>query len=106
MAKKAINLGVIFLLAVFSFSCAAEKQDFEVGMKLRQAEKYSDAIAYLEKAIVNEPNNAEYKKALAELKESLISEYVAQGSKAISSQSPVTITSLNSAKANLLKARD
>lgn len=106
MIKKAIYVVLIFLLAVSLFSCATGKQDFEVGMKLRQAGKYSDAIAYLEKAIANEPDNAEYKKALAELKESLISEYISQGSKAISAQSPVTIVSINSAKANLLKAKE
>lgn len=106
MIKKAIYIVLIFLLAVSLFSCATGKQDFEVGMKLRQAGKYSDAIAYLEKAIANEPDNAEYKKALAELKESLISEYISQGSKAISAQSPVTIVSINSAKANLLKAKE
>ncbi|MGB5158177.1 CsgG/HfaB family protein [Desulfobacterium sp. N47] len=106
MIKKAIYFGLIFLLAGFLFSCAAGKQDFEVGMKLRQAGKNSDAISYLEKAIANEPNNAEYKKALAELKESIISDYISLASNTINAKGPVTITSIKSAKANLAKAKE
>ncbi len=105
MIKKAIYVGLIFLLAVIMYSCAAGKQDFEVGMQLRQSGKYADAIASLQKAIASEPDNAEYKKALAELKESLVSEYTSQASKEISG-SPVTIVNINSAKSNLLKAKE
>lgn len=106
MIKRAIYVGLIFLLAVFMFSCAAGKKDFEVGMQLRQAGKYVDAIAYLQKAIQNEPDNAEYKRALSELKESVISGYVSNASKALNAKSPVTIESLNSAKSNISKAKE
>ncbi|MFH2045009.1 MAG: CsgG/HfaB family protein [Pseudomonadota bacterium] len=106
MIKRAIYVGLIFLLTVFLFSCAAGKMDFEVGMQLRQAGKFMDAISYLEKAIQNEPDNAEYKQALSELKESVISGYVANASKALNAKSPVTIESLNSAKSNISKAKE
>jgi tetratricopeptide (TPR) repeat protein len=106
MNRKTINVGMIFLLAAFLFSCAAGQQQFETGMKLSKAGKHTDAIAYLEQAIANEPNNVEYQKALSELKDTLISDYISQGSKAISAQSPVTITALNSAKAKLSKAKE
>ncbi|MBU1055197.1 MAG: hypothetical protein KKC46_15450 [Proteobacteria bacterium] len=106
MIKRAIYVGLIFLLTVFMFSCAAGKKDYEVGMQLRQAGKFMDAISYLEKAIQNEPDNADYKQALSELKESVISGYVANASKTLNAKSPVTIESLNSAKSIISKAKE
>jgi len=106
MFKKAVYRWLTLLLAVFLFSCAAGQQQYETGMKLSKAGKHIDAIGYLELAISKEPNNVEYQKALSELKETLISDYISQGSKAISAQSPVTMTSLNSAKAKLAKAKE
>ncbi len=106
MTRKPINVGLIFLLAAFLFSCAEGQKQFETGMQLSKAGKHTDAIAYLEQAIAKEPNNVEYQKALSNLKETLISDYVSQGSKALSAQSPVTMTALNSAKARLAKAKE
>ena len=106
MNRKPINAGLIFLFAAFLFSCAEGQKQFETGMQLSKAGKHTDAIAYLEQAIAKEPNNVEYQKALSNLKETLISDYVSQGSKALSAQSPVTVTSLNSAKARLAKAKE
>jgi tetratricopeptide (TPR) repeat protein len=106
MFRKPINAVLFILLAAFLFSCAAGQQQFETGMKLSKAGKHTDAIAYLEQAIAKEPDNVEYKKALSDLKETLISDYVSQGSKALSAQSPVTITAVNMAKARLAKAKE
>jgi len=106
MNRKPINVGLIFLLAAFLFSCAEGQKQFETGMQLSKAGKHTDAIAYLEQAIAKEPNNVDYQKALSNLKETLISDYVSQGSKALNAQSPVTITALNSAKARLAKAKE
>ena len=106
MTRKPINVGLIFLLAAFLFSCAEGQKQFETGMQLSKAGKHTDAIAYLEQAIAKEPNNVEYQKALSNLKETLISDYVSQGSKALSAQSPVTMTAINSAKARLAKAKE
>ncbi|MDP2863729.1 MAG: CsgG/HfaB family protein [Desulfobacterales bacterium] len=106
MTRKPINVGLIFLLAAFLFSCAEGQKQFETGMQLSKAGKHTDAIAYLEQAIAKEPNNVEYQKALSNLKETLISDYVSQGSKALNAQSPVTMTALNSAKARLAKAKE
>jgi len=106
MIRKIINVGMILLLAAFLFSCAAGQQQFETGIKLSKAGKHTDAIAYLEQAIAKEPNNLEYQKALTNLKESLISDYVSQGSKALSAQTPVTVSNINSAKAKIAKAKE
>jgi len=106
MNRKPINVGLIFLLAAFLFSCAEGQKQFETGMQLSKAGKHTDAIAYLEQAIAKEPNNVDYQKALSNLKETLISDYVSQGSKALNAQSPVTMTALNSAKARLAKAKE
>ena len=85
MFKKAVYRWLtLLLLAVFLFSCAAGQQQYETGMKLSKAGKHRDAIGYLELAISKEPNNVEYQKALSELKETLIADYISQGSKAIS----------------------
>jgi tetratricopeptide (TPR) repeat protein len=106
MFKKAVYRLLILSLAAFLLSCAAGQQQYETGMKLSKAGKYTDAIGYLELAISKEPNNVEYQKALSELKETLIADYISQGSKALNAQTPVNVTSLNSAKAKLAKARE
>ncbi|RPH51618.1 MAG: hypothetical protein EHM85_05955 [Desulfobacteraceae bacterium] len=106
MSRKPINAGLILFLAAFLFSCAAGQEQFKIGMKLSKAGKYTDAIAYLEQAIAKEPTNVEYLKALSDLKETLISDCVSQGSKAISTQSPVTMTALNAVKALLSRAKE
>ncbi|MFO7666621.1 MAG: CsgG/HfaB family protein [Desulfobacterales bacterium] len=106
MTGKPIKAGLIFFLAAFLFSCADGKQQFEIGMKLNKAGKHTDAISYVEQAIAIEPNNSEYQKALSDIKETLISDYVAQISKAISSKTQVTMTAISSAKARLAKLKE
>ena len=106
MTGKPIKLGLIFFLAAFLFSCADGKQQFEIGMKLSKAGKHTDAISYLEQAIAIEPSNIEYQKALSDIKETLIYDYVAQVSKALSSKTQVTMTVLSSAKARLAKVKE
>lgn len=106
MTRRPINVGLIFFLAAFLFSCASGKPQFETGMKLSKAGKHTDAIAYLEQSIANEPDNVEYQKALSDIKETLISDYAAQVSKALSSKTQVTMTVLSSAKAKLAKIKE
>lgn len=106
MTEKLTSLGLIFFLAAFLFSCADGKQQFEIGMKLSKAGKHTDAISYIEQAIVNEPNNVEYQKALSDIKEILISDYISQISKAMGSKTQITMTDISSAKAKLAKLKE
>ena len=107
MTKRVItNIGIIFLSAIFLFACAAGKEQYDVGMQLSSAGKYSEAIAYLNQAVEQEPDNEKYKNALSDLKNSLINDLIAQGSDALSSVSPLTVGAINKAKAKLSEAKE
>ncbi|MBU0986019.1 MAG: tetratricopeptide repeat protein, partial [Proteobacteria bacterium] len=107
MNKRTIfNTGLSILLVVFLFACVGPgKKHYDTGMQLSSAGKYMEAIAYLEQAIAKEPSNKEYKQALDKIKSNLIAGYVAQGSEALGSESPVTMGAINRAKDKLVKAQ-
>jgi len=108
MSKRInFNIGLSILLAAFLFACVgAGKKHYDTGMQLSSAGKYKEAIAYLQQAIEKEPTNKEYQKALADIKTNLIAGYVAEGSEALGSESPVTIGVINRAKDKLAKAQE
>ncbi|MBW2340254.1 MAG: hypothetical protein JRF50_07900 [Deltaproteobacteria bacterium] len=108
MRKRAIyNIAITVLSAFFLYACAgAGKQHYDTGMQLEEAGQYKEAIAYLEQAIAKEPKNKQYRDALYELKETLVNDFVTQGSQALSSESPLTIAAINKARVKLDKARE
>lgn len=107
MKKRVItNIGIIFFSAIFLFACAAGKEQYDLGMQLSKAGKNSEAIAYFSQAIEQEPDNEKYKNALLDLKNSLINDLIAQGSDALSSESPLTIGAINKAKDKLAEAKE
>ena len=107
MTKRVItNIGIIFLSAIFLFACAAGKEQYDIGMQLSSVGKHSEAIAYLNQAVEQEPDNEKYKNALSDLKNSLINDLIAQGSDALSSVSPPTVGAINKAKAKLAEAKE
>lgn len=107
MKKRVIaNIGIILLSAIFLFACAAGKEQYDIGMQLSSAGKHSEAIAYLNQAVEQEPDNEKYKNALSDLKNSLINDLIAQGSDALNSVSPLTVGAINKAKAKLAEAKE
>lgn len=108
MRKKTIcGIGLVVLLAFFLYGCAAGgKQFYDTGAQLRDVGKYKDAIAYFEQAVEKEPDNEQYKEALSEIKENLVQDLVAEGSRALDSESPLTIVAINKAKAKLTEAKE
>jgi tetratricopeptide (TPR) repeat protein len=107
--KKAAFLMAILLvcLAFILYACVATgKKQYDIGMQLSQAGKEKEAIAYLEQAIADEPQNQQYQQALADLKERLVNKYVSAASQALESQMPLTIAALNEAKEEFAKAQE
>jgi tetratricopeptide (TPR) repeat protein len=94
------------LTAMVFYACATGQKQHDVGMQLGQAGKYKEAIAYLKQAIENEPGNTDYQKALADLVESHVAKFVAQGTQALNSESPATLTAINRARDQVLLARE
>ena len=97
---------ITLLAALFLYACAAGKNQYDVGMQLGQAGKYKEAIAYLKDAIEKEPDNQEYQKALSDLIETHVNKFVTQGTQALSSESPVTLTAINKTKDKLALAQE
>ena len=85
MKKAVVSIIVLMVcLAVILFACVTTgKKQYDVGMQLSQAGKEKEAIAYLEQAIAKEPNNKQYRQALADLEERLVDKYVALASEAL-----------------------
>lgn len=100
------SLGLILLIFLFLYACVTPgKKEYDIGMQLSSAGKYKEAIAYLNQAIEKEPNNKIYQKSLADLKETQVTKFVAEGSQALGSQSPVNIGTINRANDKLTLAR-
>lgn len=94
-------------VAVILGACVTTgKKQYDVGMQLSQAGKEKEAIAYLEQAIANEPNNKKYQQALADLKERLVNKQIGLASEALESETPLTVAALNSAKEEFAKAQE
>jgi tetratricopeptide (TPR) repeat protein len=102
---RPVRIGAGFLALLFLLACAAGQKQYDVGMQLSAAGKYKEAIAYFEQALEKEPNNQKYQQALADLKEQLVSRYTSQGTAALTSQTPVTMGTINKAKNELAEAR-
>jgi len=56
---------LLFVAALVIAGCAAGAADFELGQTLAGQQKWDDAIRALEQALQKEPDNAQYKEALA-----------------------------------------
>ncbi|MEA2083767.1 MAG: CsgG/HfaB family protein [Thermodesulfobacteriota bacterium] len=98
--------GLYALLVFFLSACGTGQKQFDVGMQLSQAGKYKEAIAYMEQAIANEPHNKEYQKTLAELKESWVDKFVAQGKNELGPADTLTMAAIGRARAKLIQARE
>ncbi|MDF1590434.1 MAG: CsgG/HfaB family protein [Desulfobacterales bacterium] len=104
--KRYFRIGTALFMALFLYACAAGQKQYDIGTQLGQAGKYKEAIAYLKQAIELEPGNTAYQKALADLIDSHVNKFVAQGTQALNSESPVTLTAINRAMDQLQLARE
>ena len=104
--KRCFRIGTALFMAIFLYACAAGQKQYDIGTQLGQAGKYKEAIAYLKQAIEMEPGNTAYQKALDDLIDSQVRKCVAQGTQALNSESPVTLTAINRAKDQLQQARE
>lgn len=107
--KTRIYLTVTFMVLpalILSACVTTGKKQYDVGMQLSQAGKEKEAIAYLEQASANEPQNKQYQQALADLKERLVNKYISNASEALESETPLTIAALNQAKDEFGKAQE
>ena len=103
--RNVIRIGLLFLLVLFISACTAGKQQYDVAMQLSQAGKDKEALAYLEQAVANEPNNKTYQQALADLKEKLVSGHIEKATKILAAATPMTLAALNDAKAQVSEAQ-
>jgi len=103
--RNVLRISLLILLAIFLSACVSGQQQYDVAMQLSQAGKDKEAMAYLEQALANAPNNKTYQQALVDLKQKLIGQYVGHASKILSEASPLTLAALNDAKAQLAEAQ-
>lgn len=104
--KRYFRMGTALFMALLLYACAAGQKQYDIGTQLGQAGKYKEAIAYLRQATEMEPGNTAYQKALADLIDSHVGKFVAQGTQALNSESPVTLTAINRSRDQLQLARE
>jgi curli biogenesis system outer membrane secretion channel CsgG/tetratricopeptide (TPR) repeat protein len=69
LRRAGITRGLIAAVALFVAGCATGAADFEQGKTLAGQQKWDDAIRAYEQALVKEPDNAQYRVALAQARE-------------------------------------
>lgn len=112
MNKRIIPLLLLILLPpLFIGACAGSKssmgkKQYDIGRQLSQSGKYKEAVTYLEQAIANEPDNAQYHQSLTKIKEEGIDKYLAEASKKLNTGSSLTLTDFNTAKSVFAKAQE
>jgi len=102
--KRICCIGFVILVAVTLAACASGKKQYDSGMQLKESGKYREAIAYMEEAIAVEPKNEEYRLALADLKNALINDLIAEADNALRSETPLTVGTINRAKTKIEEA--
>lgn len=112
MNKRIIPLLLLTLLPpLFIGACASSKsamgkKQYDIGKQLSQSGKYKEAVTYLEQAIANEPNNAQYHQALTQIKVEGIYKYIMEASKKLEIETPLTLADFNAARSLFAKARE
>ncbi len=102
--KSHLKTSIVIALSSLLLGCMAGKKQFDISMELQKAAKYEESVAYLEEALKLQPKNKQYLQALADVKAEWINQLVAQGSKALKAQTPLTMMDINKAQVNLEKA--
>jgi curli biogenesis system outer membrane secretion channel CsgG len=68
MRSEWSRIGLLAAVALVVVGCAAGAADFQRGKTLAGEQKWDDAIRAYEEALAKEPNNAEYRVALAQVR--------------------------------------
>ena len=85
--------------------CASGKKQYDLGMQMKADGKYREAITSLEEAIAAEPKNEAYQLALADTKNALIGDLVAQAEEILKSKIPASMEIIRSASSKIAEAR-
>ncbi len=101
-----ILLPVIFLHACATGTKKLGEKHYQIGMQLNQAEKYKEAMAYLDQAIASDPDNQKYQQALEKMRGDLINKYIKEGMGALEAGGSLTLMALDQAKAALVGAKE
>lgn len=102
--KRFCCIGFLILVAITLAACASGKKQYDMGIQLKESGNYREAISYLEDAIAAEPKNEEYRTALADVKNALINDLIAEADKVLRSKKTPTIDTINRAKAKFEEA--
>ena len=85
--------------------CASGKKQYELGMQMKAEGRYHEAITNMEQAIAAEPQNEAYQRALADAKNALIGDLVAQADEILKSKVPVNMENIRAAGSKIAEAR-
>ncbi|WP_440905762.1 CsgG/HfaB family protein [Catenovulum sp. SX2] len=93
MKKAALVLSALILAG-----CGASgQQEYDIGLKLSQAQKYQQAIQYMQQALKKEPDNAQYQNKLKDITSKLVGQLVSEADTLLATQ-PLTIAVLDEAE--------
>jgi len=78
-----ISCGFLFLAAFFLAGCPKNSQEFDAGRKAEALQDYDAALVHYDRALRDQPTNAEYKLRALHLRMETAQFYVEQGQKAL-----------------------
>jgi tetratricopeptide (TPR) repeat protein len=84
--------------------CAGQKE-YKSGIDLLQKQQFEQARSYLEQAVAADPDNEKYTEALADVKDKLIRQYIAESQDILAAASPMNEKALHDAETFLAKAQ-
>jgi tetratricopeptide (TPR) repeat protein len=103
--RKIIGLLLTGVVAAALLGCASGKKQYDLGVQLKNEGRYREAIATMEEAIAAEPKNEAYLRALADTKNALIDESVAQAEEILKSTIPPSLGTIRAAGSKIAQAR-
>ncbi|WP_143871463.1 CsgG/HfaB family protein [Catenovulum sediminis] len=88
----------LILSAILLAGCGASgKPEYDIGVQLSQAQKYQQAIQYIEQALKKEPDNSQYKNKLRDLTNKLVNKLSEEVNENLNAM-PLTIANLDAAE--------
>jgi len=104
--KKVIVMSVA--LGILSSCASTEKKEssneFNISQQLMKSHKYFEAVAYLKKAVKNDPENRQYAAMLAEARQKAVGQIITKLNKSLN-DGQLNKANIDSAKALLSKAK-
>ncbi len=103
--KKITGSILAVVVAAGLIGCASGRKQYDLAMQKKAQGQYREAIASMQEAVAAEPENEAYRQALADTKNALVGELVAQADEILKSRIPPSLNTIRAAGSKISEAR-